>query len=29
MSLMDYMIGKLNVDEEEFICKLRQILSLQ
>lgn len=29
MSLMDYMIEKLNVDEEEFICKLRQILSLQ
>lgn len=29
MSLMDYMIVKLNVDEEEFICKLRQILSLQ
>ena len=29
MSLMDYMIGKLNVDEEGFVCKLRQILSLQ
>mgnify|MGYP004624336111 CR=1 FL=1 len=29
MSLMDYMIGKLNVDEEGLVCKLRQILSLQ